>query len=197
MSFYSGVELFSCAKMIQHADGSTIGKIMSLRKTIFSLAVLALAASGAAAADLKIGVINLERILSQSQSAQVASDRLNKESRIRQDEIEALTRRFKQRLEDFEKNSSSMSESEKVAERRALAEMERDVTRRSREARDEFNQKRNEEVLLLQGQVARICKDIAKKEDFDLVLYEYFYASDRVDLTNRVIEELDKNIKKK
>lgn len=90
-----------------------------------------------------------------------------------------------------------MSDSEKVAERRALAEMERDVTRRSREARDEFNQKRNEEVLLLQGQVARICKDIARKEAFDLVLYEYFYASDRVDLTNRVIEELDKNIKKK
>lgn len=170
---------------------------MSLRKTIFSFAALALAASSAAAADLKIGVINLERILSQSQSAQVASDRLNKESRLRQDEIEALTRRFKQRLEDFEKNASSMTESEKVAERRALAEMERDVTRRSREARDEFNQKRNEEVLLLQGQVARICKDIARKESFDLVLYEYFYASDRVDLTNRVIEELDKNIKKK
>ena len=87
-----------------------------------------------------------------------------------------------------------MDETTRVAERRSLAEMERDVSRRSREARDEFNQRRNEEVMLLQGRAARIVQDIAKNEKFDLVLYEFFYASDKVDLTARVIEELDRDI---
>ena len=87
-----------------------------------------------------------------------------------------------------------MTESERVQERRSLAEMERDVTRRSREAREEFNQRRNEEVLLLQNRAGRVVQELAKKEQFDLVLYEFFYASDRVDLTSRVIEALDRDI---
>lgn len=151
-------------------------------------------ASQQAGAALKIGVVNMERILRDAKLAQQASDRLNAEGQRRQEEIDALTRRFKQRLERFEKDAPTMDESSRVAERRALAEMERDVTRRSREARDEFNQRRNEEVLLLQGRAARIVQEIAQKEKFDLVLYEFFYASDRVDLTARVIRELDRDV---
>ena len=149
----------------------------------------------AARATLKIGVVNMERILREAKLAIQASDRLNAEGQRRQEEIEALSRRFKSRLERYEKNAADMDESARVQERRALAEMERDVTRRTREAREEFNQRRNEEVLLLQSRAARIVQDIAKKDKFDLVLYEYFYASDRVDLTRRVIDELDRGVK--
>lgn len=151
-------------------------------------------AAPAAQAGLKIGVVSMERILRDAKVAQIASDRLNAEGRQRQDEIEAMTRRFKQRLERFEKEAPAMTETERVAERRALAETERDITRRNREARDEFNQRRNEEVMLLQSRAARVIQDIAKAEKFDLVLYEFFYASDRVDLTKRVIDILDKDV---
>ena len=120
---------------------------------------------------------------------------LNAEGQRRQEEIDALARRFKTRLERFEREAKTMDEASRVAEQRALAEMERDVTRRNREARDEFNQRRNEEVLLLQNRAGRIIQEIARSEKFDLVLYEFFYASDRVDLTNRVIEALDRDAK--
>lgn len=144
---------------------------------------------------LKIGVVNMERILRDAKVAQEASDRLNAEGQRRQKEIDALARRFKTRLERFEREAKTMDEASRVAEQRALAEMERDVTRRNREARDEFNQRRNEEVLLLQNRAGRIIQEIARSEKFDLVLYEFFYASDRVDLTNRVIEALDRDAK--
>lgn len=144
---------------------------------------------------LKIGVVNMERILRDAKVAQEASDRLNAEGQRRQEEIDALARRFKTRLERFEREAKTMDEASRVAEQRALAEMERDVTRRNREARDEFNQRRNEEVLLLQNRAGRVIQEIARSEKFDLVLYEFFYASDRVDLTNRVIEELDRDAK--
>ena len=144
---------------------------------------------------LKIGVVNMERILRDAKVAQEASDRLNAEGQRRQEEIDALARRFKTRLERFEREAKTMDEASRVAEQRALAEMERDVTRRNREARDEFNQRRNEEVLLLQNRAGRIIQEIARSEKFALVLYEFFYASDRVDLTNRVIEALDRDAK--
>lgn len=167
----------------------------SLRVCFAALTAATLLAAGAAtAADLKIGVVNMERILRESKTAIEASDRLNAEGQRRQEEIERISRRFKARLERFEKDAPSMTESERVQERRSLAEMERDVTRRSREAREEFNQRRNEEVLLLQNRAGRVVQELAKKEQFDLVLYEFFYASDRVDLTSRVIEALDRDI---
>ena len=143
---------------------------------------IASASSAAAAAELKIGVVNMERILRESKTAIDASA---------QEEIEGISRRFKSRLERFEKDAPTMDETTRLQERRALAEMERDVTRRSREAREEFNQRRNEEVLLLQNRAGRLVQDLAKREKFDLVLYEYFYASDRIDLTKRVIDLLD------
>jgi len=151
---------------------------------------IASASSAAAAAELKIGVVNMERILRESKTAIEASDRLNAEGQRRQEEIEGISRRFKSRLERFEKDAPTMDETTRLQERRALAEMERDVTRRSREAREEFNQRRNEEVLL-QNRAGRLVQDLAKREKFDLVLYEYFYASDRIDLTKRVIDLLD------
>ena len=155
----------------------------------------AAARSSEAVPVLKIGVVNMERILRDAKVAQEASDRLNAEGQRRQEEIDALARRFKTRLERFEREAKTMDEASRVAEQRALAEMERDVTRRNREARDEFNQRRNEEVLLLQNRAGRIIQEIARSEKFDLVLYEFFYASDRVDLTNRVIEALDRDAK--
>ena len=153
---------------------------------------LGLAATTVSAQDLRIGVVNMERILRDSQSAAQASERLNTEGQRRQEEIDALTKRFKQRLERFEQGAPDMTE--RVAERRELAEMERDVARRSREARDEFNQRRNEEVLLLQSRAGRVIQQIAEKEKFDLVLYEFFYASPKVDITERVMKELDRDV---
>lgn len=171
-----------------------------IKRWSLSVAMLAMMGSALAtttqapAQDLKIGVVNMERILSESKLAKQASDRLNQEAQQRQNEIEALSRSFKARLEKFERNAKSMSESQRLDERRALAEMERDVTRRAREEREESNQRRNEEVLLLQSAAARVIKRIAQTQHLDLVLYEYFYASARVDLTNQVIAQLDQEV---
>lgn len=183
----SGAPFFSSPKV------NTVKKLLP---SVLSAAVLGLAMlAPVGAADLRIGVVNMERILRDSLSAAQAGERLNAEGMHRQEEIDALTKRFKQRLERFEKGASDMSESERVTERRELAEMERDVARRSREARDEFNQRRNEEVLLLQGRAGRIIQQIAESEKFDLVLYEFFYASPKVDITDRVMKALDADVK--
>ena len=159
----SGAPFFSSPKV------NTVKKLLP---SVLSAAVLGLAMlAPVGAADLRIGVVNMERILRDSLSAAQAGERLNAEGMRRQEEIDALTKR------------------------RELAEMERDVARRSREARDEFNQRRNEEVLLLQGRAGRIIQQIAETEKFDLVLYEFFYASPKVDITDRVMKALDADVK--
>lgn len=174
--------------------GLIVRKFLSLALTLTVMTASMTAPVAVGATELKIGVVNMERILSDSRSAAEASERLNAESQRRQAEIDAVTKRFKHRLEGFEKNAVTMTEREVIAERRELAEMERDLARRNREARDEMNQRRNEEVLLLQNRASRVVRDIAEKEKFDLVLYECFYASKRVDITDRVMKEVDQYV---
>ena len=75
---------------------------------------IASASSAAAAAELKIGVVNMERILRESKTAIEASDRLNAEGQRRQEEIEGISRRFKSRLERFEKDAPTMDETTRL-----------------------------------------------------------------------------------
>ncbi len=158
---------------------------------------LGASAASAVAGDLKVAYFNFERILTSSLSAQVASERLNEEAKRRQTEVDQVTQRFKQRYEAFQKNAATMSDMERLNEQRQLAEMERDVTRRATETRDEMNQRRNEEVMLLQNRAAQVVKKLAQDEKYDLVLSDAFFASDRVDITERVIKLLDKGLPNK
>ena len=60
----------------------------------------------------------MERILRESKTAIEASDRLNAEGQRRQEEIEGISRRFKSRLERFEKDAPTMDETTRLQERR-------------------------------------------------------------------------------
>ncbi len=171
-----------------------------MKKILTSLCVmgaLGAAAVTATAQDLKIATFNLQRVLSESKAADLASDRLTQEGQRRQNEVDALTKRFKQRYEQFQSNSATMTESERLEQQRQLAELERDVSRRKMEMNDEMNQRRNEEVALLQEQASRILNKIAKDGKYDLIVTDYFYASPRIDITDEVIKEIDKTVKKK
>ena len=66
-----------------------------LLPSVLSAAVLGLAMlAPVGAADLRIGVVNMERILRDSLSAAQAGERLNAEGMRRQEEIDALTKRL-------------------------------------------------------------------------------------------------------
>ena len=151
------------------------------------VSALVCSAATAVQAEVKIGVVSTEVILRDSAAAQAASKKLEQEFSKRDKELNAAGQRLKNDVERFEKNAGTMTEQERIRKQRDLAERDRDFQRRQRE---DFNQRRNEELQKLLRQANTVIKNIAQREKYDLILQEAIYVNPKIDITDQVLKEL-------
>jgi outer membrane protein len=156
-----------------------------------TLAATLIAAAPAFAQELKIGVVNPERLLRESTPARAASQKLEAEFSKRAKEVEEMGVRLKSMAERFEKDSPVMTESDRARRQRELAELDREFQRKQRELREDLNQRRNEEMQGLVERSNRIIRQIAEQEKFDLIVQEAVYFNPRIDITERVLRALN------
>ena len=163
-----------------------------MKKLLFTM-VLALCANSVFAQDLKIGVVNTERILRDSAPAKAAQQKLENEFARRQKEIEDLTLRLKTQSERYEKDAPTLTESDRNRRQRELADLDRDVQRRQREFREDLNQRRSEEYAALIERANRVIRQLAETEKIDLILQDAGQARPRRHITDNVIRALNKS----
>ena len=150
---------------------------MIKRWLVASIAGLGLLSSvpAVSAQELKVGLVNSERILREAQLARTAEQRLETEFAKRDKEIQDLGARLRTLAEKLEKESAVLSESERSRRQREVAELDRDLQRKQREFREDLNQRRNEEMAQIQERAQRIIRQIAEAEKFDLIVQEAIY----------------------
>jgi outer membrane protein len=156
-----------------------------------AVAALLAAAPLACAQDLKVGVVNSDRILRDSQPARAAMQKLEAEFSKRDKDMQEMGARLKSTAERFEKDGPVMSETDRVRRQREIAEMDREFQRKQREFREDFNQRRNEELQGLLERTNRIIRQIAEQEKYDLIVQEAVYFNPRIDMTERVLRALN------
>lgn len=146
----------------------------------------------AQAAELKIGAVNVIKIVNQSPQAEQANKRLQKEFEPRQKALQATENSLRSMQQKLEKDGPVMSESQRRNLERDLQTQGRDFQRASLELRDDFNIRRNEELGKLNQQILEVINNLAKEEGFDLILNEggVIYASPAIDITDKVIKRL-------
>jgi outer membrane protein len=145
----------------------------------------------ARAQDLKIGVVNSDRILRDSTPARAAMQKLEAEFSKRDKELQEIGARLKISAERFEKDAPVMTETDRSRRQRELAETDREFQRKQREFREDFNQRRNEELQALLERTNRIIRQMAEQEKYDLVLQEAVYFNPRIDITEKVLRALN------
>jgi outer membrane protein len=153
-------------------------------------ALLAVAAT-ASAQELKLGYVSSERILRDSAPAKAATQKLEAEFSKRDRELQDLGAKLKASADRVEKDAPVLSEADRARRQRELAEMDRDLQRRQREFREDLNTRRNEELQGLLERAQRIVRRIAEQEKFDLIVQDAVYFSPRVDITEKVLRELN------
>ena len=158
-----------------------------------SALLLSLSVTNLSAQELKIGVVNTERILRDSLPARAAQQKLEADFSKRQKEIEDVAARLKSQSERLEKESAVMQEAERTRRQRELAEQDRDLQRRQREFREDLSQRRSEEYAGLIERANRVVKQVAEAEKYDLILQDAVYISPRVDITEKIIRALNGN----
>ncbi len=164
-----------------------------LASTVFATAMLVVclaSSSFASAADFKIGFVDRERILRESGAAKRAQAKLKKEFAGRESELEKMEKQGRELQSTLQKEAMTLPEAERSAKERQLAQLERDFKRMQRELREDQTLRSNEELVSLQERANKVISEIAEKEKFDLIVQEAVFASQRIDLTDRVIKAL-------
>lgn len=154
-------------------------------------AALALAMVGAIAQDTKIGAVNVERILRDSNTAKAVSSKLEQDFSKRERDLRASADQLRQAAERFEREGPTLPEGQRNTRQRQLVEQERDLQRRQRDFQEELNLRRNEALQQVVEKLNRVIRSIAEAEKFDLIVQEAYYVSPRVDITERVMNQLD------
>jgi len=158
---------------------------------LFTIALPA-AAGQAAAAELKIGFVNTERVFRDSQQALKAQKKLEKEFQTRDQDIQKMVKQARDLQTFLEKEGLTLSEADRTKKQRDLANLSRDLQHAQREFREDLNQRRNEEFAGVQERARKAIVEIAEKEKYDLVVENVVYASPRVDITDRVLKSLER-----
>ena len=169
---------------------------MKLFKIIAVACFMFNVASASFAADLKIGVINMARIMEEAPQAEVARDSMQKEFAPRERDLVELQKSIRSADEKLARNGAIMSESERGKMERDILAKKRDFQRDQEAFRDDLTFKRNEILEKLQRELIGIIQTYAKGEKFDVLLAEgVVYMSQSVDVTDQVLAELKKKSK--
>ncbi len=148
--------------------------------------------SGVQAQDMKVGVVNTERIFREATPYKAAQSKIEQEFSKRQKDLEAMATRVKSMADRLDKDAAVLSESDRNKRQRELVEADKDFQRTQREFKEDLNQRRNEEMANVIDRTNRVIKQIAETEKYDLVLQEAVYISPRVDITDKVLKALSK-----
>ena len=145
------------------------------------------------AADFKIGYVNAVRVIEEAPQGVAALKKLESEFSQRDKELVALQNRIRQGEEELQKNAPILKESDRRTREREMLTFKRELKRATQEFREDYNQRRNEELAVLQQVVRKTILEIAKQDKYDLILHEgAVYASDSIDITEKVLRKLGK-----
>ncbi len=148
------------------------------------------------AAELKIGVVNAPKVLEQAPQAGAARTLLEQEFSPRDKAMQASQQALKKLEERLTRDGAIMSESERRKLERDIIARKRDLKREREEFTEDLNIRRNEAFEKLRRRVFQVIVNIAKTEKYDLILSDgVVFASDNVDITDRVIQTLSTEFK--
>jgi len=148
------------------------------------------------AKELKVGVVDIARILEESPQADTARQNLQKEFSPREAKLIEKQKKIRELEERIARDGAIMSRSERDRIEREVLSLKREFQRDQDEFRDDLNFKRNEILENLQRKLIGSIQDYAKSNGFDLLLAEgVVYASDTLNVTEAVLNAIKKDAK--
>jgi outer membrane protein len=161
-------------------------------KSAFFLIGVLLLPGAVAAADLKIGYVNAVKVIEEAPQGEAALKKLEAEFAPRDKKIVEMQNKLKRLEQDLEKNALLLKDSEHRSREFEIISLKRDLSRATQEFREDYNLRRNEELAALQKIVQKTINEIAKQENYDLILESAVYAGPRADITDKILKKLGK-----
>jgi outer membrane protein len=160
--------------------------------SITFVVIIGLAMEPGAAAELKIGYVNAVKVIEEAPQGEAALKKLEAEFAPRDKQIIEMQNKLKRLEQDLEKNAMVLKDAEARSREFEIVGLKRDLRRATQEFREDYNLRRNEELAALQKIVQKTIAEIAKQDNFDLILESAVYAGPKVDITDKILRKLGK-----
>lgn len=154
---------------------------------LFSIAI------NANSAELKIGYVQVDKILQEAPQTAESGKKLEKEFAPRSQELERMQKQIKDIETSIDKDALTMAEADRKNKERDASNLKIDFQRKQRELREDVNLRKNEELGALQDKINKAVTAVSESEGYDLVVYGgVAYANKKIDITDKVLKSLGK-----
>ncbi len=170
-----------------------------IRLTIVAIC-LSLSSTIALAAEesaIKIGTMDWQQLFAKAPQAEAAGKRLEKEFLGPKEKLDNKQKEFITKRDKLQRDKDVMSAHERSRKEKELVKMEQDLRRMDEEFRSDQTSRHREEMDEFIKTVRDVVEKISQEEKYDLVLPQEstLYISERIDITEKILDRLEKDAK--
>jgi outer membrane protein len=151
------------------------------------------ATTGWAAQALRVGVVDVQQILNQSQRGQMLKQKLEQERTGRQKELDGRQQELVKLQAEFEKQAPVLSEQAKREKKESIERRVRDARRVAEDANRDFEKKVREAEMETTREIFAVIQEYGKDQGFSVILERssLIFSAASVDVTSDVIKRYD------
>jgi outer membrane protein len=154
--------------------------------------LLAAATTFAAEAPIKVGYVNPFRIENESPMAKRLIEEIKKEFEPRERQLAQLQQQGAALGAELQDESKKVTGLERQAKDKRFSELAQQFDQQRRSFAEDLEQRKNEAHAQLIQMASAAIKKIAESEQYDLILQQAVYGSPQIDITDRVLAEMEK-----
>jgi len=144
-----------------------------------------------ASAEVKMGVVNFQKLLEEAPQTKTAMAALENEFAPRRRELLTMQNDLKAKDEKLQKEGAVMAEADRAKAEKSLRDQQREFSRKAGEFQDDASTRRNEEIGKVQRYLVQEIQGYASAQGYDLVLGDgVFFAKGPLDITANVLAVL-------
>lgn len=142
-------------------------------------------------AEIKIGVVDLYRVLNESEEGKKAINELQNMADSRQKTLEDKQKKIQTLKEEYDKKKAVLSEDARKTKEEEIERLVRDLQRTQADYQVEFQKKYNEINQSMLKEIIQIINEYAKKEGYKLILpkadMSIIYSTPEIEITDKII----------
>ncbi|TWJ19081.1 OmpH family outer membrane protein [Geobacter argillaceus] len=167
-----------------------------MNRFISALIFLSVVTAGQAQAStpLKIGVVDLQRAVSESKEGIAARADLLKKTEQFNAELKVLLADFEKMRAEFDKDSAKLSADERAEKEKLLQKKGREFQSRQREAQEELKQIEADYLKKLLARLGTLMTKLGSEGNYSVVLDRaagVYYFGKEVDVTAQLVQRAD------
>ena len=139
-----------------------------------------------------IAYVDARRLIDEAPQGKDEIKLLEEKYSERNRELKSKIEGFNQKESELQKNAVILSSEELEEKTNELRELQRTLQREQQVYNEDYARDRNQGLARLEKLISEVIIEIAKRDKIDLVLQQAVYASNNIDLTGKVLEELVK-----